>query len=306
MTLAQVRYYLDKLKTLRGLIIGETIIDQYHYGTAIGKAKDAVVVLRQTREEKHQGGILNLANHLRDFCKKIDVLTNQVSQPPIIKSRFVDIDSGRKLLETYIGDDLRLTTSERQRIKGSLVKMLSQYDFIICVDYGHGLLDDRLARLMVKKSPFLGVNAQANAGNFGYHTIARYSGADYICINEIEARLEMRDRLSPLRKVLQRLVDRVSGKTIAITRRHQGCLVYHQGQLFNFPGVKTPVVDTIGSGDAFLAFSAPLLKIGAPLELTMAVGNCAGALAVGIAGNRSAISPKQLLDFISKKFDNFL
>ena len=45
---------------------------------------------------------------------------------------------------------------------------------VIVSDYGHGLISDRSAELIIKKSKFVAVNTQVNASNLGFHVISKY------------------------------------------------------------------------------------------------------------------------------------
>ena len=71
---------------------------------------------------------------------------------------------------------------------------MPEYDAVVVIDYGHGLLDRYAVDTICRKSRFLAVNAQSNAGNQGYHTISKYPRADYVTLAENEARLDARDR----------------------------------------------------------------------------------------------------------------
>lgn len=59
---------LKGVSGLRALVIGDTIVDEYHYCEAMGKAPQGLLVTtRYLREEHYAGGILACANHLAGF-----------------------------------------------------------------------------------------------------------------------------------------------------------------------------------------------------------------------------------------------
>src|SRR3989344_295729 len=59
---------LKGLKKLRVLLIGETILDEYHYVAAIGKPpKGDHIAAEIIGEEVHAGGVLACANHVANF-----------------------------------------------------------------------------------------------------------------------------------------------------------------------------------------------------------------------------------------------
>ena len=58
-------------------------------------------------------------------------------------------------------------------------------------------------------------------------------------------------------------------------------------------------VDSIGAGDAYLAVTAPCVAAGLPAEVIGFIGNCVGALAVQIVGNKESVEPTALFKFIT-------
>jgi sugar/nucleoside kinase (ribokinase family) len=64
------------------------------------------------------------------------------------------------------------------------------------------------------------------------------------------------------------------------------------------PIFSSKVVDTIGAGDAFFAFTSSCFGKGMPLDIISFIGNAVGALAVQITGNKKPIEKYELLEFI--------
>ncbi|MCK5656088.1 MAG: adenylyltransferase/cytidyltransferase family protein, partial [Candidatus Aureabacteria bacterium] len=63
------------LKDLKVLVIGDAIIDQYHYCTPMGKSsKEHLVANRYDSEETFAGGTLATANNIANLCKQVDLL----------------------------------------------------------------------------------------------------------------------------------------------------------------------------------------------------------------------------------------
>ncbi len=61
---------------LRVLCVGETILDEYQYCETMGKAgKEPVLAARYLSQDRFAGGILACANHIANFCERVDVLT---------------------------------------------------------------------------------------------------------------------------------------------------------------------------------------------------------------------------------------
>ena len=67
---------LEAVKDTKVLVIGDIIIDEYHYCVGIGKPpKDNIIATRFLNEEVFAGGVLAAANHLAGFCKDVTLLS---------------------------------------------------------------------------------------------------------------------------------------------------------------------------------------------------------------------------------------
>jgi len=75
-TIDDISEKLNSLKGLRVIVIGDSIIDQYHYCTPMGKSsKEHLVANLYDSEETFAGGSLATANHIANICEKVDLLT---------------------------------------------------------------------------------------------------------------------------------------------------------------------------------------------------------------------------------------
>src|SRR5262249_19501748 len=150
------------------------------------------------------------------------------------------------------------------------------------------------------KARFLAINTQSNAGNLGYQSIYKYCCADYVCITEDEARLEMRQRKGELKSIVTTLARDLSASRVVITRGKGGCICYSDEQGFvEVPSVAGQVVDRVGAGDAFLSVTSLAAALTAPLEVLGLIGNAVGAQAVATVGHRESISRVQLTKFLT-------
>ncbi|MBI3630560.1 MAG: adenylyltransferase/cytidyltransferase family protein [Candidatus Rokubacteria bacterium] len=317
---------LKGLKDIRVLVIGDTIIDEYHYVQSMGKSpKELLVATRFLREEHFAGGILACANHVAGFCERVDVVTvlgardsreafiRERLKPNVTPKFFVRPDTGtavkrrfveqaflNKMFEIAFLDDTELPPSLADQIASYLRGVLDQYDLVLVADYGHGFLNRDLILQLAGESRFLAVNVQTNSANTGFNLITKYPRADYVCIDEPEVRLAMHDRTSPMQDIIRRVAKDLAARRITITRGHHGSMAYEEQEgFFEVPVLSREVVDRIGAGDAYLAITAPCAAGGYPAELVGFVGNAVGALAVRIIGNRTAVEPVPLFKFIT-------
>jgi len=316
--------YIENIKDLKVLVIGEAIIDEYQYGQSIGKAgKESMIALKYLSKEKFPGGSLAIANHVSNFCDKVDIFTvlgeidtqeefiekhlnkkiNRIfhykkNSPTIVKRRFLEKGPLRKLLEFYIFDDTKLETDQSSEVRSHLKKILPKYDLVLISDFGHGMFDKKMIDIISKNSKFVGVNTQTNAGNMGYNTISKYPTADYICIDEPEIRLDSREKEADLQSLIENLSKKLKCNNITITRGVNGCMVYSKDGFCQVPGLSGKVLDSMGAGDAFLSITTPLVSIGTPMEVVGFIGNAVGGMAVTIVGNKESVDKISLLKYI--------
>jgi sugar/nucleoside kinase (ribokinase family) len=320
-TAAAVVQRLQALRGMRVLVIGDTILDEYHFCRPFGKAsKSSAISTQFQRAEVYAGGVLAVANHLAGFCERVDLLTCLGSQdarqdfveahlkpgvnprflerfdaPTTIKRRFVEGFLMTKFFEISFFEDSPLPSEIETEAHAFLGDVAGEYDLVLVADFGHGLMTPSLVDLVCERARFVAVNTQLNSINMGYNVITRYPRADYVCIDEAETRLAARDRFSPLPDLARGLATELGARIFTTTRGKNGSLIWDRDTGFSTaPVLSREVVDTIGAGDAFLALTAPGACAGWPAELLGLVGNAVGALAVRIVGNKESVEPEPL------------
>jgi rfaE bifunctional protein kinase chain/domain len=317
--------YIENLKSLRVLVIGEAIIDEYVYCDALGKSgKEPMLAMRYISKERFAGGILAVANHISDFCQQVTLASylgnenpeeefvrdhlkknitpffiTKTQSPTIIKRRIIDQYTLSKILGLYEINDELLLEDEEDQFCQQLELLLPDCDLVIVTDYGHGLITPKIVDLLAKHSPFLAVNTQINASNIGFHTISRYPHADFVCIHEGELRMNYRSRSDNVEDLVLDLSKRLDCKSILITRGAHGTMTYTQDDGFSTcPAFAIKVVDRIGAGDAVFAICSLLAAQKAPSEVINFVGNMVGSQAVMVVGNQRSINKSQLFNAI--------
>jgi sugar/nucleoside kinase (ribokinase family) len=159
------------------------------------------------------------------------------------------------------------------------------YDLVIVTDFGHGLLTKELIARLTKEARFLAVNAQTNSTNYGFNLITKYPRADFIVIDEMEARLAAHDKDSDIEDVILKL----GYKNIIVTLGAHGAIGF-DGAFERQPAITDKVVDTMGAGDAFLCVSAPFAAAGAFHARSREYRQCRRGAKVGIVGHRESIT----------------
>jgi cytidyltransferase-like protein len=316
---------LGGLKKLKVLIIGDTIIDEYHYCAPLGKSvKEHLVVNKYLSDESFAGGVLAVANHVAGICDNVHLVTILGSQNPqkdfilkklkenikpkffyrqdaatIVKRRFINQYLNQKLFEICYINDNEMPKKLVKQILDYLNKQIPKFDLIMVGDYGHSFITEESIKLIEKKAKVLAVNVQANGANLGFNMVTKYHNIDFACIDESEARLACQDRFGEINDIAKILAKCVHARCLIITRGKNGSIgVDGHGRLNSTPAFSSWVVDRIGAGDAYFSFAASCFAKGLPLELISFVGNAAGAIAVQIVCNREPVEPQKLFEFI--------
>jgi len=325
-TFENIASYLDKSKDLKVLLIGESIIDAYRFAEVIGKSgKEPTLVAKYKHCELYAGGILAMANHLSDFCSEITCLTylgehgeheaivrNSVAKnvnldiiykkdsPTIVKTRFLEEYLRQKLFEEYEINDDFLELDQQNELIRKMDGLLKSHDLVIVADYGHGLLNDVSIDYLTQHAKYLAVNTQANAGNNGFNFISKYKKANYVVVASRELQLNYRQKHLSISEQLERLVSDHEYSQSMITSGKDGAYICRKSEpICKVPAFATAVVDRVGAGDAVLAISSLYAYHQAPSELIAFIGNVAGAEAVNIMGNKTAINKMGFMKHIT-------
>jgi rfaE bifunctional protein nucleotidyltransferase chain/domain len=318
---------LDDIADMKVLFVGDTIIDEYRYVSPLGKAsKENLVASLFRQSELFAGGVIAAANHVAGFCREVEILTclgstdsfedlirsslkpnvkltalTRSGMPTTLKTRFVDADYLRKLFEVYTMDDSPLNEQLEDRFVSEIEARAGNADVVIVSDFGHGLISGSAISALCNSARFLAVNAQSNAGNYGFNLITKYPRADFICIDAPEARLAVADRAADLMDIAQRhLPDRIDCKRMLLTHGRHGTVTYDRDHsATRIPAFTRQAIDTMGAGDAVLAIASPLAATGAPMDLIGFVGNAVGAIKVGIVGHRHSVEKIPLIKYLN-------
>lgn len=318
---------IESVKDYKVLVVGDAIIDEYSYVTAMNKSpKENMIATLFDHTEVFAGGVIAAANHVASFCRQVDIVTClgressreeeiraslkanvglqvvwRETGPTTSKRRFVELGHLRKLFEVYLMDDKPLSGAAEQLMRDTVARLAPDYDLVIVTDFGHGAISQPTIDALQDRSRFLAVNAQTNSANYGFNMITRYDRADYICIDAPEARLAAQDKHHEIPIVIEQgLRRRIDCDRLIITHGRNGCVTRDRdGQIGLIPAFTGTVVDTVGAGDAFLAVTSPLVATGAPMQDVGFIGNAAGALKVGIVGHSRSVEKVPLMKFVT-------
>ena len=319
----KMKSIFDNIKKYNVLVLGDTIIDKYIFTSSLGKSpKEGIVSVKENKHEIYAGGIMATANHISNFVRNVTLLTvlgnddknnnfviKQLNKKinkkifcqndfsTITKTRFIN-SSNVKLFQATNEDEIFLNTKIEKKIISFLKRKIKSYDIVIINDFGHGLLTTKLRNFMQKQSKYLAVSTQTNSSNTGYHYITKYFNADYISIDEPEARLALQDKFGPSDKLFSKLIKKIKFKIGSITFGAHGTKVYSNNRIHFAPALADKPVDTLGAGDAYFSISSLCSKTMKDEKVIGFLGNIAGALEIRNMGHRKYLNKLEVLNYV--------
>jgi rfaE bifunctional protein kinase chain/domain len=322
-------YKINKLKDLKLLLIGDGIIDEYHYCTSLGKSSKAhLIVSKYLNHEIFAGGAFAIANHLASICEEVKLVTLLGEQdkredfiednlkpnvkrkffyrkdgPSVIKKRYVNQYLNQKVFEINYLNDQYIDKDCETQIITYLIKELPKYDLVLVSDFGHGFITKDIIRTIEQYSSKIAVNTQTNSANMGFNVITRYNKPNFVCLDEVEARLSMQNRFDSIENVAKKLFETIEAETLIVTLGKNGSLgISGNSEISYTPIFSSKIVDTVGAGDAVFSYVAACFAKNYPLDFITFIGNAVGALAVQIMCNKKSVEKHELYEFLNAIF----
>lgn len=330
-TIDTIRQYTEKLRKLKVLVIGDVIIDKYTYCSLQGlMSKDAGYSARFKTDEEHLGGAIAIARHIAGFSEEVtmcSVIGNEPDKkarfqnelepliklellssekfPTIVKHRYLEKDKKRDELHKIfvinnIPDPARLDDETERKFKQKVTSIIKDYDVVFLCDFGHGLINEGVMEIVQEGARFLALNCQTNSTNQGMNIITKYDRADVFALDQRELKLAFPSYKLTEEEALAKLCRHL-GNSGFLTRGSAGAygLDKESNSMFSCPAFTLNVVDTIGAGDAFFALAGLYRAIDTPMEVSLFMGNIAGALAANIIGNKESLKKANVLKYAS-------
>ena len=305
--LTDLKSIVERFTGARVLLLGDTILDIYTYGTAMGLSAETPTIVARRKEVKYSlGGAALVCRNLLELGAAVNFVTlvgadeeaahvrgfeaplltvravSDAGRPTTVKHRFwVD---GYKLFQLDQREDGPVSAEIAKQVLAQVEEALEQTDLVVISDYRHGLLSPQVVTELMQKLHAAGklvyVDSQVSQ-NASNHKL--YRGGCVICLNLREARA-----IDPAFKpaldasafaVLNRELDT---DKIVIKLGEEGAMLQEGNRVTQAPANKVTVKDTTGAGDAFLSAFC-LAGLDSP-EGALRLGNTWAGLSVQIHG----------------------
>ena len=135
--------------------------------------------------------------------------------------------------------------------------------------------------------------------------ITNFKDFSLLCPNEKETRIALKDNVSGLEKLSQKIIKITNTKRLIMKLGADGFIAYDKSgsriKTQSFPALSVNPLDVAGAGDSLLAVMAIGLSSNQSLISTSAIGCCMASIAVETMGN-SPISKEKLIEKLINVF----
>ncbi len=311
---ARIESALDSFGSLRVLVIGDLLLDEYRSGEVDRISPEAPVpVVRVLSQRTELGGAGNVARGvvaLGAQCKLVAPLGTDaegarvvellgdigVSHQGIVRTpgrgtphKMRVVARGQQMLRLDREEKGALVAAQQVALREAITRLLPGSDVVILQDYDKGTFADGLAAWSIEFARQSGVRVVADPK----HDLRRFCGASLVKPNLEEARAFVPGATLPgairdlvgRRALLEKIQGELGGAEIVLTRGAAGMTALDRNGVVTDIGTRSAeVYDVQGAGDTSIASLALCRAAGADLVDACIVANAAAAVAVGKTG----------------------
>ena len=312
-TIDDIAFWLDKLKTLKVMVVGDPILDFYNYVEVTNVAnKSPNISTKYVDTKDMRGGSFAIARHVNNF---VDLVYD--ASPKYVytwKERFLASNfSNQKLFEMCELPSKEVLESGHAETLSYIRKNINEVDLILIADFGHGVVTKEIYDECKRSNKFLAVNVQTNSANFGFNYITKYKFFNFATLDEKELRLAFSNKNSDVDDLIKKLKMMTNCDKFVLTLGAAGLNYYSFKNVFdkdtytftectsnksNAISFEKNPIDTTGAGDAVFSIGALLAYVGCPDDLLAFISNCAGGLDTKYVGNENYITYPNIYNYI--------
>lgn len=307
---------LKKIGTLKTLVLGDLIIDEYITCDALGMSQeDPTIVVTPVMQERFIGGAGIVSAHARalgaeviyvgvcgtdaaaDFAAKelgqagvtVTLLTDE-ARPTTLKQRY------RANLKTLLRvNHLRQNPISRdlqEQVINRVMQVTDDLDLVIFSDFNYGCLPDEMVSRLIdefRAREIMMVADSQSSSQVG--DVSRFHSMKLLTPTEREARLALQNFTDGLVVLGELLRQKAKAENVFITLGAEGTLAHAAADNASgfvtdrLPALNTSPRDVAGAGDALLTCASLALASGADIWTSAYIGSMAAACQVGKVGN---------------------
>lgn len=323
---------VDRLPSVRVVLVGDLMVDRYLYGNAERLSPDAPVpILHYQREEARLGGAGRVAADLRTLGASVEVVSiigndatgreiRQMLQeygagigqllevegrPTTSKIRLVGLAQHRhaqQMIRLDYEDQRPIDDGLADRVVAAFEKVIGDCDVVCLEDYNKGLLPSAVCRRLIEIARRAGKPVFVDPAQLSDYS--KYTGAAAITPNRTETEKATgqpcRDE-ADYRAAAETLQRNLQLDCAVLTLdKHGAYFASREGERRWIRTRERKVYDVAGAGDMVLAMLAAARGAGATWEEAVTLGNIAGGLEVEKFGSVPVTRDEIIADLLSE------
>ncbi|MEO0246681.1 MAG: bifunctional ADP-heptose synthase [candidate division WOR-3 bacterium] len=319
----EILHQIKKFKELKGVVIGDLMLDIYSFGRVDRISPEAPVpVIKIEREEYRAGGAANVASNLKalgaevslvgiigedengrillDLLKSKGIDTSNLlikkRTRTIVKNRF--ISKGQQLLRVDHEDGAHPTRTQKDSIIDIVSKLSQKVNFIIIEDYNKGLLSSNLYREIIKnsKAPIF-IDPK-----FEYYSAMKNAFLIKPNFDEFRRATRLHNIRGNIFKHLESFRKRLNAKNLVVTKGEDGMFITSDTVAYHIPSLHRNVYDVTGAGDMVISILALSMSSGLNLIESSILATIAAGIEITKLG-AEPITPEELLEEIQRSYE---
>jgi D-beta-D-heptose 7-phosphate kinase/D-beta-D-heptose 1-phosphate adenosyltransferase len=312
---------LDRVHTVRVLVLGDVMLDRFVYGSVARVSPEAPIpVLEVARAVDSAGGAANVARNVAaigasatlvgvigDDPWAVDLKKQIASSPAIDAQLIVDFDRPTTLKTRFIADGQQMLRADREfrtplsedvetRLLAQFEVSLQFADVVVLSDYAKGVLSERVTTAAIKaaRAAHKPVIVDPKAKD-----LRKYTGASVLTPNrmELQAACGFECATDELVETAARpFLDNNVCTAMVVTRGKDGMSVVGRGEAtVHLRTMARQVFDVSGAGDTAVAAMSLGLAAGANIVSASTLANLAAGIVVGKLGT-AVVTVSELIE----------
>jgi rfaE bifunctional protein kinase chain/domain len=315
-SLLDLRKIVGRMKGLKVVVIGETIVDEYITCDPLGMSQeDPTIAVTPIAKDRFIGGAGIVSAHARGLGARVNFFSvvgrdeaadfvrqrlkeygvkayiyEDESRPTIRKERFRAQD--KTLLRVNHFHQHPINQGIQEKILRNLSKILEDTKLLIFSDFNYGVLPqplvDEIIALCQAKKVMIAADSQASS-QIGY--VSRFHDAILLTPTEREARISVGDFNAGLVVLAEMLRSKARAKNVLLTLGAEGLLIHSPltspSDLLTdrLPAMNSAPKDVSGAGDSLLTCASMAMAVGANICQAAYLGSIAAACQLSRIGN---------------------
>jgi rfaE bifunctional protein kinase chain/domain len=319
---------VEKFAELEICVIGDLIVDEYINCHPLGMSREEpTLVVTPIDSKRFLGGAGIVSAHTvglgakttfisvigddeignwgvkraEEYGLKIVPFFDQ-NRPTTLKQRYRS-EKHTLLKVSHLSQEL-ISSDIQKQILHEFEKIAPSLDILILSDFSYGIFSEDFAQELIRIAKNFKILVAADSQTSSQAgSLQKFYGADLITPTEFEARTELRDNISGLAFIVEKLRKKLNSKNVLLKLGSDGVLI-QSVNLLNEPiptealsSLNPNPLDISGAGDSMLAAASMSMRISADLNRAALIGSMCSAIQISRTGNLP-ISQENLIEIL--------